>query len=134
LIVTWRRPADAAVGFRPGQPQFDDVGHDAQRVAGPHGARELRLAEAGRAQAAGLQHAELEPQLQGHAHRVQARGDQAAVLPLLRELGVDMERLRIPLAGEVDDGGLGEGHAAADEALAELEILEVAIGHRTSSR
>ena len=94
---------------------------DAQRVAGPHGTGEQGLAEAGRAQAAGSEHAELEPQLQRHAHRVEARRDQAAVLPCLGELGVDMERLRIPLAGELDDARLGHGHAAADEALAVLK-------------
>jgi hypothetical protein len=41
--------------------------------------------------------------------------------------------LWIPLAGEVDDGGLGDRHAAAHEAVADLEILEEAIGQRTSS-
>src|SRR5262249_42789902 len=110
-----------------------DVGDHAQRVARAHWPRELGLAQPRRSQAAGLEHAHLEPQFERHAHRVQARGDEAAEAPLARELDVDMERLRIPLARELDDAGRGERHAAANETLAGLEVLEIAVAHRTSS-
>ena len=80
------------------------------------------------------QDAEIEPQAQRHAHRMEARGDEAFDGPLLREFDIDMKGLRIPLAREFDDAGLGHGHAAAHEAVADHEILEVAVAHRTSSR
>ena len=50
------------------------------------------------------------------------------------ELRIDVERLRIPLPRELDDPGLGHGHAAAHETVADLEIFVVAIGHATSSQ
>jgi hypothetical protein len=39
-----------------------------------------------------------EPQTQRYSHRMQARGDQAAVGPFLGELAVDVEGLRGPIA------------------------------------
>ena len=133
LIVTWRRRQMPRSGLE-AEARSSTMSVTTRSVSpGRTGRGNCVSPRPGEPRLQAFEHAELEPQLQGHAHRVQARRDQAAVLPLLRELGVDMERLRIPLAGELDDAGFGHGHAAADEALADLEILVVAIGHRTSS-
>src|SRR5215467_15074589 len=51
---------DAAVGSRRGNAKLDDVGHHAQRVRRTYRPRKLHLADAGRAQAAGAEHALLE--------------------------------------------------------------------------
>ena len=133
LIVTWRMRAMPRSGLDVESRELGDVGDHAQRVARPHRPRELDLADAGRAQAAGAEHALVEPQPQGHRHGVQARRDQAAERPLLGELGVGVERLRIPLPGEIDDRRFGHGQAGAGESVADLEILIITNAHRTGS-
>jgi hypothetical protein len=64
---------------------------------------------------------------------MQARGDETVETPLLGELDIDVERLRIPLPREIDDAGFGHGHAAAHETVADLEVLVIAIAHKISS-
>src|SRR5262249_34348420 len=64
---------------------------------------------------------------------VQARRDQPAEGPLLGELDIGVEQLRIPLSRELDDARFGHGHAAAHEPLADAKILEIAIAHRNCS-
>ena len=133
LIVTWRMRAMPRSGLD-AESRSSTMSVITRSVSpGPHRPRELDFADARRAQAAGAEHALLEPQLQGHRHGVQARRDQAAEGPLLGELDVGVERLRIPLARELDDAGLGQGHAAAHETVADLEVFVIAIGHGTSS-
>src|SRR5262245_53827547 len=104
-----------------------------QRVAGSDRLGKLHRTEAARADAAGLEDALVEPQPQRGRHGVQARGDEPAELPRLGELDVDVKRLRVPLPREIEDGRFGDRHAAAFEAVANLEILEVAIAQSASS-
>jgi hypothetical protein len=44
-----------------------------------------------------------------------------------------MKGLRIPLAGEFYDAGFGHGHAATLEAITDLEVVEIALTHRSRS-
>src|SRR5262249_37797147 len=75
------------------------------------------------------EHALVQPQSQRDRHGVQARRYQSAERPFLGELDIGMERLRIPLPGEIDDGRLGHGEASAGEPVADLEIFVIANAH-----
>jgi len=52
---------DTAVGLGGGEPELGDVGRHAQRIARPYRPWELDLADAGRTQAAGAEHALVQP-------------------------------------------------------------------------
>jgi hypothetical protein len=58
-------------------------------------------------------------------------GDQPAIGGLGRGVAVQMKRLGVVAEREVEDLGLAQGHAPADEALADLEVVEIVIGHRS---
>ena len=63
-----------------------------------------------------------------------ARGDQLADLRILGRLGVEVERLRVPFAGESDDFLFGDQAVAEHDDLADGEILEkTALGRSLGS-
>ena len=68
-------------------------------------------------------------------HRLEAAGDQAAVGAIGRASGIDVDRLRVELAREGYDFRLSESPFARDDALALLQVVEVArsrVGRRHS--
>lgn len=67
-----------------------------------------------------------------HRNGVEAAGNQPAVRRIRRGVGIQVEGLRVELEGEVDDRGFGESEAAAHEAVAGGEVVEVAGVHGLS--
>src|SRR5262249_7676195 len=132
LMVTWRMRAMPRAGRDAGMRRSAMSGTKPRVSAGRTGRGNCTSPMPGepRLQA---RNTPCETQLQGHRHGVQARRDQPAEGPLLGELDIGVERLRIPLSRELDDACFGHGHAAAHEPLADAKILEIAIAHRNCS-
>jgi hypothetical protein len=105
-----------------------------QGVAGAHRGQPAQLVEARRADARFGKDAALDEQPEAHRDRLEAAGDEPAVGRVGGGVGVEVEGLRVVAEGEVDDLGLGEGEAAAHEAVAGLQVVQVAGVHGVSPR
>src|SRR5258708_15770549 len=120
----------AAIGLRARGADLGDGELAVDGVAGTHRSRPAQLVEPGRAHAAGAKDAEIEEGAEAERHGLEAAGDQPTIIARLRRLDIEMERLRIVAQGEIEDHALAHRDTGRDEALADGEILEIAIAHR----
>jgi hypothetical protein len=100
---------------------------DAQRITGTDRLHPAQFVDPGRSHRSGFQIPGRVDQPERGAHGVKAAGDQTAVWAGVGIRHIDVERLRVPGLGEVEDLRFCQRHAGTFKGAPDREILEIEI-------